>query len=125
MKIVILILVFVGLAGTARGDGNLEDIYWAKLDAWVNGGGNLQTIQANVVETCGKLTVATATKSEVTGFLTTEREEFDWRVDVCTKSTVHRVYPQPEFDNPEIVSMICGSNVALYQKVCERSGLKN
>lgn len=125
MKRALLILVFVVLAGTAFGDGGLDDMYWAKLDAWVNGGGNLQMIQVEVVETCGKLTMITATKSEAAGFLTTDREEFDWRVDVCAKSTVHRVYPQPEFENPEIVNIICRSSVELLQKVCKHSGLQN
>ena len=69
--------------------------------------------------------MVTATKSEVAGFLTTEREEFDWRVDVCAKATVNRVHPQPEFEDPKIVSTICDNSVELFKKVCKHSGLTN
>lgn len=103
----------------------LEDEYFRRLDDWVRRGGPVQEIQSTVVETCGKLVMLNASTAEKVKLMTTEREEFDFRVDVCTKMTVNRIHPQPEFENPKIVSSICDeSNVLLYKKLCKRSGLR-
>lgn len=101
-----------------------EEKYFAGLDHWVRDGGNVKTVQQAVVEPCGELVTLNATKTEAVGFLTTNREEFDFRVDVCVKMTVNRVHKQPEFEKPEIVGMICGSGNVLFEKLCRRSGLK-
>ena len=67
----------------------------------------------------------TANTSEAVAFTTTQREEFDFRVDVCTKTTVHRTPHQSEFDDPKITQAICGdSKVPLLRKLCTRSGLR-
>lgn len=105
--------------------GGLIDRYFKALDQWVAGGGTLGQIQSEVVENCGKLVMLHATEAEQTSFMTTQRDEFDFRVDVCTKITVNRVHPQPEFDNPKITTMICDeSQLALFKKLCWKSGLR-
>jgi hypothetical protein len=49
-------------------------------------------------------------------FTTTQREEFDFRVDVCAKSTVNRSHHQPEFDDPKLIQAICDdSKVILFE----------
>jgi hypothetical protein len=71
-----------------------------------------------VVETCGKLVMLTTDTLEKIALATTQREEFHFRVDVCTKMTVNRVYPQPEFEKKEIIVMICDeSKVMLFRKL--------
>ena len=57
-----------------------------------------------MAETCGKLVMLTASAAEKATLATSSREEFDFRVDACVKSTVHRVHAQPEFSNPKIVA---------------------
>ena len=49
-----------------------------------------------------------------------EREEWDFRVDVCTKMTVNRVHRQPEFENPKIVRMICTEGIQIFREMCRR-----
>ncbi len=59
--------------------------------------------------------------------MTIYRDEFDFRVDVCTKMTVNRVYKQPEFENPEMVNTICADinpYHELFLRLCSRSGLQ-
>jgi hypothetical protein len=41
-------------------------------------------------------------------FSTVNRADFDFRVDVCSKMTVNRVYKQPEFENPNLVKLGSG-----------------
>ena len=103
----------------------IEATYFATLDGWVNRGGPVNEIQDTVVQTCGKLVMLTATASEKLALTTTQREEFHFRVDVCTKMTANRVHPQPEFEKKEIVSMICDeSKVSLFRKLCKHSKLR-
>jgi hypothetical protein len=67
----------------------------------------------------------TVSASEKVALSTTQREEFHFRVDVCTKMTVNRVHPQPEFKKKEIVKMLCDeSKVILFKKLCSGSGLR-
>ena len=94
------------------------------LDLWVNSGANVKTIQSEVVENCGKLVMAKATTAEKVTFTTTERDEFHFRVDVCAKMTVNRAHPQPEFENPDIVKIICDGNNDLFKMLCQRSGIR-
>jgi hypothetical protein len=99
--------------------------YFSTLDGWVKRGGPVSEIQDTVVQTCGKLVMLTVNASEKLALATTQRDEFHFRVDVCTKMTANRVYPQPEFEKKDIVSMICDeSKVSLYRKLCKRSGLR-
>ena len=102
----------------------LEDKYFSLLDGWVERGGKVNEYKGVVLETCGKLVIATANASEAVAFTTTQKEEFDFRVDICAKTTVHRVHPQSEFDDPKLIQMICGDGTVLIQKLCKRSGLR-
>ena len=103
----------------------LEDKYFSVLDGWVDRGGKVNEYQDIVVQTCGKLVMVTANASEKVAFTTTQREEFNFRVDVCAKTTVHRTHHQSEFDDPKLIQAICDdSNVQLLRKLCTRSGLR-
>ena len=103
----------------------LADKYFSVLDGWVERGGKANEYQSVVLETCGKLVMVTANTSEAVAFTTTQREEFDFRVDVCAKTTVHRTHHQSEFADPKITQAICGdSKVPLFRKLCTRSGLR-
>jgi len=102
----------------------LEKVYWSTLDEWVSDGGKVIDVQDTVVKTCGKLVMVTVDAKEKISLSTTDREEFHFRVDVCTKMTVNRVHPQPEFENPDIVNSICKeSEVELFKKLCKHTGL--
>jgi len=104
---------------------SLEDKYFEILDGWVQRGGPTDEVQETVVKTCGELVMYTASASEKLSFMTYEREEFHFRVDACTKMTAHRLYPQPEFQNREIVKMICHeSEVPLFKKLCKRAQIR-
>jgi hypothetical protein len=103
----------------------LEDKYFSVLDGWVDRGGKVNEYQDIVVQTCGKLVMVTANASEKVAFTTTQREEFNFRVNVCAKTTVHRTHHQSEFDDPKLIRVICDdSNVQLLRKLCTRSGLR-
>ena len=128
--IVIAIFLLVGFndsmayAGKTLAD-KLEDKYFSVLDGWVELGGRVNEYQSVVLETCGKLVMVTANASEVVTLTTTQREEFDFRVDVCAKTTVNRSHHQSEFDDPKIIQAICDdSKVLLLRKLCNRSGLR-
>lgn len=128
--IVIAIFLLVGFndsmayAGKTLAD-KLEDKYFSVLDGWVERGGRVNEYQSVVLETCGKLVMVTANASEVVTLTTTQREEFDFRVDVCAKTTVNRSHHQSEFDDPKIIQAICDdSKVLLLRKLCNRSGLR-
>lgn len=128
--IVIAIFLLVGFndsmayAGKTLAD-KLEDKYFSVLDGWVERGGRVNEYQSVVLETCGKLVMVTANASEAVALTTTQREEFDFRVDVCAKTTVNRSHHQSEFDDPKIIQAICDdSKVLLLRKLCNRSGLR-
>ena len=111
-------------AGTTLTD-KLEDKYFSVLDGWVDRGGRGNEYQNIVLETCGKLVMVTANTSEAVAFTTTQREEFDFRVNVCAKTTVNRSHHQSEFDDPKLIQAICDDNKAiLFEKLCRRSGLR-
>ena len=99
--------------------------YFSTFDGWVKGGGQVGEVQNTVVETCGQLVLATVSASEKVSLSTIQREEFHFRVDVCTKMTINRVHPQPEFEDLELVKSICDeSKKVVFRKLCRRSGLR-
>ena len=103
----------------------LELNYYDKLNEWVIRGGQAEEVQSRVVETCGKLIMLIASPDERIEFISTQEEEFHFRVDVSTKMTVNRVHKQPEFKNKEIISKICDeSGNPLFSNLCKRSGLR-
>jgi hypothetical protein len=61
----------------------LEALYFKTHDDWVVRGGPIPEVEKAVVEPCGKLVMLAATTGEKAAFMSTEREEFDFRVDVC------------------------------------------
>ena len=104
----------------------LRDLYLQRLDAWVSSGGDVSTVQRDVVTNCGKLmylrdpSMGQATSPAL-------KEALDTRVDVCTKMTVHRAHPQPEFAKPEIVRITCGtmtSEEPVFARLCASASLK-
>ena len=117
-------LLVYGAAALATPD-KLEAEYYRRLDDWVARGGPIPEVQDTVVQTCGKLVMWTATATEKLAFTTTRRDDFDFRVDVCVKLTVNRIHPQPEFEKPHLVKMICDeSNIKVFVALCERGGLR-
>jgi hypothetical protein len=131
MKNIVRVVLFsvTLLSSVAQGEESatqkLEATYFATLDGWVNRGGPVNEMQDTVVQTCGKLVMLTATASEKLALTTTQRDEFHFRVDVCTKMTANRVHPQPEFEKKEIVSMVCDeSKLSLFRKLCRHSKLR-
>ena len=120
------LILLITLALAAFRD-RLFDLYVGRLDTWVNAGGNVATLQFQVVETCGKLILTQAAWFERIQLLTFYRSELDFRVDVCAKMTVNRVYKQPEFEKPEMVTKICDDPRPyhdLFQRLCRRSFLR-
>lgn len=122
----ILLCVFVTVVHAEKSvTEQLGEKYFQTLDGWVKRGGPVNEVQDIVVQTCGKLVMLTVSNSEKAALSTTQREEFHYRVDVCTKMTVNRVHPQPEFEKKEIIRMICHeSKVSLFKKLCKRYGLQ-
>lgn len=118
---------FVGFAVPMEGRAAraLEEKYLATLDTWVTRGGRVEDVQGTVVKACGKLVMLNATPGERVRLATIDREDLRFRVAVCTKMTVNRVHPQPEFQKREMVSMVCDpGGLALFLKLCARSGLR-
>jgi hypothetical protein len=129
LRPILILLFFTVLATVAHADKSvteqLEEKYFQTLDGWVKKGGPVNEVQDTVVKTCGKLVMLTASNSEKTSLSTTQRDQFHNRVDVCTKMTINRVYPQPEFEKKEIVRMICDeSKESLFKKLCQRYGFR-
>lgn len=125
----LVVSVFLALLTTARAEDSaterVEQKYYQILDGWVKQGGPIEALQDTVVKTCGKLVIVTVDNVEKARMATTQREEFHHRVDVCTKLTVNRVYPQPEFEKPQILKNICDdSKTVLFKKLCRRYGLR-
>jgi len=103
----------------------LEARYFSELEQWVKKGGPVAEIRSTVLENCGKLVMLFASPVERAELVTTRRDDFHFRVDVCSKMTVNRAHEQPEFKNPEIVSTICGDKTnLLFRKLCVVSGLR-
>jgi hypothetical protein len=118
---------FIGLTVPIEGRvaRGVEEEYFRTLNSWVGRGGPIDEVQGTVVATCGKLVMLNATPSERVRLSTTDRDEFHFRVDVCTKMTVNRVHAQPEFQKKELVSRICDQRgVEVFTKLCTRSGLR-
>ena len=103
----------------------LDVTYFGELNRWVEDGGDVDEIQSRLVENCGRLVMLHASPAEKLTLAITQREEFHFRVDVCTKMTVNRVHHQPEFENPETVKIICDeSELSLFHELCKRSGFR-
>ena len=123
--VVLLLMLAPSLGHSQTTTETLEERYFRTLDGWVARGGPVNEVQRTVVETCGKLVMLTAPATEKAALATTRREDFDVRVDVCTKMTVNRVHAQPEFEKKETVALICDRNeITLFKKLCTWSKLR-
>jgi len=123
--VVAILLAACGASTDDPSAAQLERRYWGELDDWVKGGGTNSEVQTRVVENCGKLVMITVGGSERAALSTTRREDFHFRVDVCVKTTVHRVHPQPEFSDPVVIRTICrDSDVALFRDLCVKANLR-
>lgn len=102
----------------------LERKYLQTLDDWVARGAPMAELQDTVVSTCGKFVLLTTSTTERASLLTTARDEFDFRVDVCTKMMVHRVHPQKEFQDTVILNAVCRrSEVDAFKALCREARL--
>lgn len=101
----------------------LRDLYLSRLDQWVSSNAKPETIQTQVVENCGKLMMVLVSAEQQKAFMGPARDELDTRVDICTKITVHRVSPQPEFSNPKILKLVCHDMKSVFHNLCERANL--
>lgn len=98
----------------------LQKRYLDKLDEWAKNP-SMETIKTGVQKNCAGLVFVSATPDEAKQFAQgKERDEWDFRVDVCTKMTVNRIYPQVEFKNPKIVEMICKEGIPIFREMCRR-----
>ena len=124
--IFLVISVFATVAHAEKSaTEQLEEEYFQTLDGWVKRGGPVIEIQDTVVKTCGKLVMLTASHAEKASLSTIKRDKFHHRVDVCTKMTVNRIHPQPEFEKKEIIRKICDeSKENLFKKLCKRYGFR-
>ena len=125
---IFLVIVFgaaiiIDLAMTVVFRANLSNFYTDRLDAWVKAGGPTNEIQSHVIPDCSKLAVSQAGPVESINMLF-DREEYDFRSDVCFQVTVNRVYPQPRFQNPKMVAIVCDSGNDLFRKLCAQAGLR-
>lgn len=100
----------------------LTSLYVGRLDQWVASGGNLEQVQSEVVDTCGRLILVTA-DAQRRAELNADANAWALDADICAKITVHRVHPQPEFSNPEIVGLVCEGTNSLFRALCARAGI--
>lgn len=122
---VIFVLLTFAVVHTEPFASKLEETYFQRLDEWARGKGAIEEVNTVIVPTCGRLVTVLSTTAENVGFLSTHRDDWDFRIDVCAKMTANRVHHQPEFEKPETVEMICDqSKVELFTKLCRRSGLR-
>ncbi len=123
-----VVAALLGAAGPAVAQDNpgvvMERHLLGQLDTWVAEGGDLSQVANTLAPTCSQLAVLIATEAERDGFLNTNREEYNLRVDVCTKITMHRVHPQPEFGDPRMMSLVCDRGLPLYQRLCRQGGFR-
>jgi hypothetical protein len=122
---IFVILALFSIVMAIIRDG-LFDIGMEHLDSWVANGANLKTLQSQVVEPCGNIIITQAGWFERLELMTIYRSEFDIRVAVCTKMTVNRRYPQPEFKNAKLEYLICDDPNPYHEvlrHLCQRSGL--
>lgn len=102
----------------------LEEQYLRALDGWVARSGPENEIQGTVLRTCGKLVMASVSTGEKIALSTTRREDYRFRVGVCAKMTVNRVYPQPELTKENVAAVCDDPGVPLFAVLCKRSGLR-
>ena len=101
----------------------LFDLYVRNLDTWAENGGHISSLQTDVVDNCAKLILSQAGPRGALSLAIFDRDELDFRVDVCVKIAVNRIHKQPEFENPATVSMICNSQLEIFRMYREGNRL--
>jgi len=107
------------------------DLYWSQLDAWAE---NKTATKKELIEIavrdlpqiCGKLVTGYALASGKSPNSSKEdREEWDFNSDFCVKATIHRRFPQPEFENPKVIEMLCERHrkYEFNYNLCKRAGV--
>jgi hypothetical protein len=117
---VIILSIFVVLIFEKE---TLFNLYADRLDRWVEAGGNVERLDAEVVPSCGKLVMTQSGVWKDLGFVTLDRAVFHFEVGVCVKLTMNRLVKQPEVENPEMIMLICAGSNDLLRHLCKRSGL--
>ena len=102
----------------------IQEQYFRVLDGWVARGGPFSEVDTMVVPACGKLVMARLGTGEKIALSTIRREDFRFRVDVCAKTTVNRVYPQPDLTAKNVAAVCDRSEVPLFAALCKRGGLR-
>jgi hypothetical protein len=102
----------------------LEAQYLRALDGWVARGGPISEVDHTVVPACGQLVMVRLSTGEKIALSTTRRKDFHFRVDVCVKTTVNRVYPQPDLTKENVAAVCDDPRVPLFAVLCKRSGLR-
>ena len=116
-------IVMADLLSTVVFRDRLYHLYMERLDAWVNSGGPQDKLQSDVIPDCTKLALSQA--GPVEGVLMLfDRDEYDFRSDVCFQITVNRVYPQPKLQDSKLVNMVCDNKNDLFGKLCKHAGLR-
>ena len=84
----------------------------------------VEEVNKLVVPACARLVSLYATAAERKAFPRALRKEWDFRVAFCSKGTVHRRWPQPEFENKEFVGAECSGDGKLTLLICRRAGVR-
>lgn len=104
----------------------LENLYLQRLDKWVSDGGDVNSIQEQVVTNCGKLFYMHVEPERIASLSEEARQGYDQLIDVCSKMTINRVHPQPEFENPKIVKIVCkdmATDHPVIGRLCQKANL--
>ena len=116
MKFFFSILIATILT-TSTAMADMSDFYTDKLHAWIKTG-NSNTIEKEVLESCSKLTMLTASTMEKAKFISKVAiDEYDFRASFCMKAVINNIYSQPEFENG-MHHDVCKEDIKLINIVC-------
>lgn len=114
------IIKFVNKNALREELSRFEKFYLAKLQKWIDKGGDPSNVQNDVLKPCSKLVMLTATSAEQDSFNSkTNIKEYDFRASFCMKATVNKIHPQPEFKNRKNIEEICRGKVKVIKIVCK------
>ena len=115
--------VLIIILSTPASAKKLEQKYWSILDSYANSTKIGKASGQIIFDTCGKLTLLTASYIEKAAFTAGfKQDEYDFRVNVCAKATINSVHPQPEFSskNKDITDQICAEDKSFIYEICNR-----
>ena len=119
---VLWLLVLFDLWPTLLFKNAYDRLYMSKLDGWVNAGGPIAK-KTDVLDACSQL-VMTQAGPVWAPYMLIDRAEFTLRTDMCYETVVNRVYPQPRFKDPKIVSIVCDNENDLFRDLCRHFKLR-